>query len=67
MLVKMVRAGVEPHLLDRKRPIQVVELSYESMVMAMCVLTRAPVPHSGLKYSMQRATPSRLGNSDDVC
>ncbi|VDO25641.1 unnamed protein product [Haemonchus placei] len=69
----MIRAGVDPHLLDRIHSIRVVKLSYESIA-----IDEAPMPRRlwcrmflesvPLQSEMQRAAamPSRLGQSDDV-
>uniref|UniRef100_A0A0K0CVP7 Uncharacterized protein n=1 Tax=Angiostrongylus cantonensis TaxID=6313 RepID=A0A0K0CVP7_ANGCA len=40
--MKIVKAGVDPHLFNRKRPIRVVSCSNESMFMDKLVWTKTP-------------------------
>ncbi|RCN35927.1 hypothetical protein ANCCAN_18190 [Ancylostoma caninum] len=68
--MKIVKAGIDLHLLNRKRPIRFVSCSNESMFMTKFVLTRTPTPPTPLlsqrEGGIQRPVSPRLGQSDDV-
>ncbi|RCN24535.1 hypothetical protein ANCCAN_29767 [Ancylostoma caninum] len=56
--MKIVKACIDPHLLNRKRPIRVVSCSNESMFMTKFVLTRTPTPSIPLLSQVPRNSSS---------
>ncbi|KIH54215.1 hypothetical protein ANCDUO_15640, partial [Ancylostoma duodenale] len=57
---KAVKAGVDPHLLSRKRRIRVVSCSNEPMFETKFVLTRTPTPPTPLLSQVPRNSSSSV-------
>ncbi|KIH60818.1 hypothetical protein ANCDUO_08919 [Ancylostoma duodenale] len=66
---KIVKFGIDPHLLNRKRPIWVVSCSNESMFMTKFVLTRTPTPPTALLSQVSRnsSSPAPKMTFGDLC